>query len=129
MPLRGFLALMGLATVLAWAGWVLVLLNIDPFESGIPGVALFFVTLFAALIGTLSVFGTLFRLRVKKGQTVVVREVKIAVRHAVLLSLVAVVSLLLAGQGLLKWWNLAAMIVAVGAAEYVFLLVQESRRA
>lgn len=119
---------MGLATALAWAGWIFVIFMIDPEEAGLAGLLLFYVTLFASLIGTLTIAGIAYRIRVLKRQQVVSREVKIAVRHAIMFALVSVVSLALSAQGSLTWWNLFALMAGVSVVEYVFLIIQESHR-
>ncbi len=115
-------------TLLAWMGWVLVLFRIDPQESGLPGLALFYLTLFVSLVGTLATFGVLYRVHLLKRRELLSREVKISFRHGVMLSLVAVISLALSAQALLFWWNFLALIIFVAAIEYGFLLVNESRR-
>ena len=128
MSFKWYMWCMSLATLLAWAGWVMVLFTIDPMESGITSLILFYLTLFVAMIGTLSVFGVLYRVRFLKRDQLLIREVRIAFRHAVMLSSVGIVSLALSAQGLLTWWNFLALFVGVGIIEYIFLLMQESRR-
>jgi hypothetical protein len=119
---------MGFATLVAWGGWGFVVWSVDPKETGVLGLILFYITLLSALIGTLTVFGVWYRVRRAKMASIVSREVRISVRHAVMLSCVAVVSLALAAKDLLAWWNTLGMFVLVGVIEYIFLLVQDSRR-
>lgn len=115
-------------TLLAWMGWMLVLNTIDQQETGLPGLGLFYLTLFVSLVGTLATLGVLYRVRMLKQHQLLSREVKISFRHGVMLSLVAVISLALSAQSLLFWWNFIALIIFVAAIEYGFLLVNESRR-
>lgn len=119
---------MSVATVLAWLAWVSVLQNVNPDEAGWLGHAAFYVTLFIALVGLASLLGTIIRVHLLKRSQLVLREVKIAVRHGVLLSLMAVVSLLLSLIGWFTWWSFALLLAVLGAVEYTSLLVQESKR-
>jgi len=128
MNLKSYLWLIALGTALAWLGWTLVILNIDPNEAGASGVILFYVTLFVSFVGTLALAGTLYRVRKPERRELASREVRISFRHAIMLSSVAIVSLLLASHGLLYWWNLLGLIALTGVIEYGFLLVGESRR-
>ncbi len=128
MSFKWYMWCMSIATALAWAGWALVLFTTDPTEAGFTGLLLFYLTLFVAMVGTLSVFGVLYRVRFLKRDHLLTREVRIAFRHAIMLSTVGIASLALSAQGLLTWWNFLALFVGVGIVEYVFLLMQESRR-
>jgi len=128
MTFRAYLWLMGLTTAFAWAGWLFVIFRIDPEEAGALGLGLFYITLFTALIGTIAVIGAAYRVLVLRRKDVVSREVRITFRHAVMVSLVGILGLALAALGWLRWWVLLGLVVAVGVIEYIFLLVQESRR-
>lgn len=119
---------MGTGSVAAWLGWIMVLVRVDPIETGALGLLLFYVTLLAALVGTLSVGGVLYRLFVLKRQHVVMREARISFRHGLMLSSVAVISLALSAQSLLTWWNLLGLLCIVAVAEYIFVTMEESRR-
>ncbi len=123
-----FCALMGVTSLLAWGGWAYVIFLIDPYEAGAPGLALFYITLFAALIGTFSLLGLLYRIKWLGRSQVLLREVMVAVRHGVMFAAVSVVSLALASQNLLTWWNVLALFIVTAVVEYGFLLVQEGRR-
>ena len=128
MPLKDYLLLMSIATGLAWGTWVYVLVQVDPQEAGLIWFALFYVTLFASAVGTLAIFGSLYRIVLRKRRHLVAREVRIAFRHAVMVSAAAMVALVLSTQNLLSWVTLAFLFGTVGLLEYLFLLVQESRR-
>lgn len=119
---------MSLATVLSWGGWFFVLWNIDPEQGGLLGFGMFYVTLFMGLVGTLALFGVTARVVLLKRKDVLLRHVRIAFRHGVLLSLVAISALALSGQGTLRWWSVPAMVVVMSFVEYLFLVGEESRR-
>ena len=125
---QSYLVTMGAATIVAWMGWLITLFRVDPLETGILGLFLFYITLFTGLAGTFAVGGVLYRILILKRQDLVVREARISFRHGLMLALVAVVSLSLSAQSLLTWWNLLGVFLVIGIVEYVFLTMEESRR-
>ena len=128
MNFKGLVIVMAIAASLFWLAWSVVVIRIDPSEAGLSGLLIFYVTLLAALVATLSVAGVFYRVRILKRNQLLTREVKIAIRHAIILSLVAVVSLALSAKNLLFWWNLLGLFILMGVVEYGFILVEESRR-
>jgi hypothetical protein len=121
MSLRTYIFAMIGATLLAWIAWGVVVTGINPFEAGIPGVALFYVTLFVALIGTVSLGLSFIRVKLLKKGTVHSREIRTAFRHAILFALVMVVSLGLSAQGILQTWHLVVMVAVVVLVEQFFV--------
>jgi Ca2+/Na+ antiporter len=119
---------MGLATILSVGAWFFVIWTTDPFESGLSGLALFYITLGMSLIGSLTLSGVFYRVGILGRRDVVTREVKTSFRHAIALSLVAMISLMLSAQGQLRWWYILGLIVITTMIEYVFLMKDESRR-
>lgn len=128
MTFRMYIIFMCLATLLSWAGWGLVIWNMDPSQVGIMGFLLFYVTLGMALLGSLTLLGVVYRVVFLQRQTVLIREVRVAFRHGVLVSLLGVGSLALSGVGSFRWWIILLFIGAVSALEYFFLIGEESRR-
>ncbi len=128
MTFSTYLFTMGGTTLLAWLGWLVVLFRLDPIETGIIGLLLFYITLFAALVGTIAVAGVLYRVLVLKRQQIVMREVRISFRHGVMLAFVAVATLALSAQNLLVWWNMVGLFTVLCVVEYVFVAMEESRR-
>ncbi|MSR85239.1 hypothetical protein EXS71_02260 [Candidatus Uhrbacteria bacterium] len=128
MHFKTFLWCMILATLIAWGGWLFVLFTVDPQEAGFVGAILFYTTLFVALVGSMTTMGLLYRIILRKRQPVLAREVKIAFRHSIMLSVMGLLSLILSATGFLFWWNFLALVIIALAIEYGFLLVNESRR-
>ncbi len=128
MDYRSFLFLMLAGCAVSWALLAYVILNINPDESGLMGFAAFYIALYATCVGFLSLIGIIFRIHVRGRKATAFREVRIAFRHAILLSAVAVCALILSSVGWLAWWNFLLLLAAVGSLEYVFLTIQESRR-
>ena len=128
MTFRMYLVLMGFSTILAWVAWGIVLWNVNPYESGLLGLSFFYITLTVGLVGSLTLLELLYRVGVMKRVEVLSREVKTSFRHALLLTAVSVVSLILSSQGVFHWWVLLVLIVTVSILEYLFLLVQHAHR-
>ncbi len=123
-----YLWTMGGTTLLAWLGWLTVLFRLDPAETGLIGLFLFYITLFAALVGSIAVGGVLYRVLFLKRQQIVMREVRISFRHGIMLAFVAVATLALSAQNLLIWWNVLGLFAVLGVVEYVFVSMEEGRR-
>ena len=120
--------LIGFTTVAAWAGLGVIFLNTSPDDGGVGVLLIFYLTLFAALVGMLTLLGVLFRVYVAGRKDVVQREVRIAFRHSVLLSLTGVTALVFSTQGYLKWWVLVLILLVVSIVEYIFLLKESAHR-
>lgn len=120
MSLRAFVFAMIGATVLAWIAWGSILTGIDPYEAGLPGVALFYVTLGVACAGTASLALVFLRLKVFRTKGVASREVHTAFRHALLFTAVLVVSLVLSSRGLFHTWQVLLLIAVVVMVEQLF---------
>lgn len=128
MTFRTYLGLMGLATALAWTGWVVVLFRLNPDEAGAAGTALFFLTLFFSLVGTFATASMSYRV-LKLQRPVISREARIAFRHAILLAFAACLLLFLASQDWLGVWTFLAVFAGFGVVEFCALWVDRSQRA
>lgn len=128
MTFQSYIWAMGAASVAAWIGWFVVVWRVDPAETGLLGLGLFYITLFASLVGTFAVAGVLYRVLVLKREQLVMREVRITFRHGLMLAFVAVFSLGLSAQNLLTWWNMLGIFACIGLVEYVFVSMEENRR-
>ena len=125
MNFKAYLWTMTGATAIAWIAWLLVIFRMNQEETGILGLLLFYLTLFIACMGTFSVLGTFYRIKTKP-QPLMSRETKTAVRHGILLSLLAVLTLLLSAHELLFWWNFFGLIILIGCIEYFFITLHSS---
>ncbi len=128
MSFRAYLLLMGMSTLIAWLAWVVLLWNIDPTQASFFVFVIFYFTLAVGLIGTISLFGIAYRMIIVRQEGLVIRQVRVAFRHAVLLSSVAVISLALSAEGQFHWWILLVLISVVSLIEYISLLIQNARR-
>ena len=130
MSLKTYILLMLFSTVLAWTAWIFVISNVQPGVSGMVGLGLFFTTLCISLVGTLTLIGLVFRLLFSRRRTdgLAFRDVRISFRHAVLLSLVAVIALGLSSQGWLHWWAWLVLLCVAMLIEGLVLVLQSGRR-
>ncbi len=120
---------MSVATALAAGAWLFVLWSVNPFEASAAGFVMFYLTLLMSLVGLLTIAGVGYRVLILRRTDVVSREVRISFRHAVFLSLIAVIALALSAAGWLRWWTIIGLIAIVSVVEYVFLVKEEARRA
>lgn len=119
---------MGMATLLAWIGWGVVLFQLNPDEVGWPGIVLFFLTLFMGLAGTFATLSMSYRvLRLKR--PVVSREARISFRHALLLATGGCLMLFLASKDILSFWVFLLVFIAFGAMEFLALWMDGHQRA
>jgi hypothetical protein len=127
MGLRAYILLMSLGTLLAWTAWGVILFNVSPTEAGFAGLLIFYLTLSMALVGSLALIGTFVRIVVLHKHQVPSREIRIAFRHALLFSVVAVITLALSRNDALRTWHVVILIVLASIIEYLYLLGRRGR--
>lgn len=120
MTLKQYLILMSITAVFCWAIWVSVLYLIDPGVAGILGFVFFYLSLFLALAGTLSVLGLILRMKFGKEEAVF-KTVNTSFRQAMMLSFLIIGSLFLKSKNLLTWWNIVFLILALTVIEFFFI--------
>jgi Ca2+/Na+ antiporter len=128
MSFKWYAILMGLGTGLAWVAWVIILQTVNPDEAGILGKVFFFVTLFLGLVGMITLLGLIYRIGFRKRNEMLVKEVRVAFRHALLLSAVVVLTLIFSANDWLKWHTLVAFLLVVVGLEYMFLVFIDAQR-
>jgi hypothetical protein len=120
MTLKKYLILMSICTLFCWLAWVLVINYIDPTETGVLGFVFFYSSLFLAVLGTMSVFGFAFRMKIFKDE-LVYKQVGTAFRQAVMFGVLVVGSLFLQSKSLLTWWNIILFVLALTVLEFFFI--------
>lgn len=126
MSLVRFLIILSLGSALSWTAWVLVLMTLDPNTGGVISLALFYVSFFLALFGTASIVGFFIRYWLER-ETVLFRQIGIALRHGLLVSAGSTFALLLQSRRLLSIWTLVAVIALIVVIELFFLAGQTRR--
>lgn len=125
MKLIHLLIIVLAATAASWAGWSLVLFQIDPTNSGNFGLALFYGSLFAALFGTFFLFSFAIR---KISNHVALEQMLVGTsfRQSFFFALIVIGVLFLQSLDFLTWWNLLILILAIAGLEFVFLTTRKT---
>lgn len=119
MVLQRYVLLGVIATLFSWGAWVLTLFSVDPNTSGSLGLSSFLVTLFVAVLGTVTVLGILFRRAVSKNN-VAYNVLGVSVRQGFFLSLILVGSLFLKTTEIFTWWSVLLLFGGLILLEYFF---------
>lgn len=120
-----YLAFVGIAGLVSWIAFFIVLNKLDPFESTGLALALFFISLFFALTCTFTVIGFYFRLWLNKNE-VYSNHIGIAFRQGVELTIIALGCILFLMIGVLNWWSGFLLILCVSLVELYFVAKQEN---
>jgi len=105
MTLRQYLILMSIGTALCWLIWFLVMNNIDPNESVWLGFSLFYISLYLALTGTISVIGFIIRKKITRNDEIVFHHVRHTFRQGLLIALLISTTLIMQQLKVLNWWT------------------------
>lgn len=116
MTLRQYLIIMTAATIICWLVWGAVIFFYDPGVAGAAGFILFYASLFLAMLGTFSVIVFFVRSKIIKNDEIVFRHIKRTFRQGIFFAAFVTVSLLLAQNKLLTWWNFTLLLTF-----YIFL--------
>lgn len=120
MTIRGYIAFMLAGSAIAWLAWYVVLGTVDPFTAGLFGIGLFYGSLGLAVLGTLTLLIFVVRTMTHR-EELPVRNLGIAIREAFWGVAFLMVVLMLLRRGMLAWWNVMPLILALGIMEYIFL--------
>jgi len=109
----------GILTICCWLIAVGIFLITDPYQIGIKIFAAFFVSLFLALVGSLTLLGYNIRIRLSRRE-VLYAHLGVSFRQATLISLVVVGLLLLQAARVLNWWDGILLVSAILLLELYF---------
>ena len=118
---------MGFTTLLAGAAWICVIFSLDPYGSGWIGLSLFYVTLFAFLVGVFFLIGIGYHVWFVKQSLVLFREVPIGIRRSVFAAILCVETLALSAIGRLYWAVFVGSLLIIGALEFGSILLSRRR--
>lgn len=102
-----------LGSILCWAAWWIVVINIDPSQDTGLGFSFFYISLFLALLGTISIFAFIIRKLFSKEQLPMFRYVQKSFRDSIFFSGLIIVLLYLQGINYLRWWNALLLLGAL----------------
>lgn len=126
MSIQTFLSLMSVGSALAWFAWAVTLFRVNPFEMGVSALVMFYLTLSIALVGTLTVIGSVLRIHLLRRE-VHGREIRTAFRHAVLFAAIAIATLILSAAGKFQTYHTIIAIAIASIIEYFFLQWKQGR--
>ena len=116
--IRTYLILISIGSILSLAGFISVLIAVDPFTSGLLGHIFFYLTLFLSLSGVITLIGLIIRKRFSPG--IYSEQIRISSRQAILLSILILSLLILQTFGLLLWWVGITLILFIITLEIFF---------
>lgn len=116
MPFKKYIFLLVFSTILSLFSFFLVVAKINPENTNFIGFLIFYLTLFFALSGILSLFMICMRWIFIKN-LVFFTNIKISLRQAILFSTTIVSFLLLKSIDVLRWWNIILIIGIVVGVE------------
>lgn len=128
MTLHHYMIIFSFGTITALFAWVIVLLNIDPVTSGLPGLVLFYVTLFVSMVGLFTTLGTFIRgvSFTSKGRSAtnvknqdIEHTVQVSLRQSIFLALLVNFSFILLRINMLNWWTLLLLIGTIAIFEFI----------
>ncbi|MEK7168053.1 MAG: hypothetical protein AAB791_03580 [Patescibacteria group bacterium] len=111
---------MSIATGICWLVLVGVLFQMDPTDSGLIGLILFYASIFLSLLGTFFLSSFLWRKLFNKF-ALEFRLVGASFRQSFFFACLIVGVLFLQSQHFLTWWNLLLLVVAVTIIEFFCL--------
>jgi hypothetical protein len=129
MTLKQYVIIMIFATCLCWVSWGFVVLNINPFETTTVGFLFFYISLFFALLGTLTLaaFGLFHWF--SRQQLPMFQYVQKSFRDGFLLSMVLTTLLYLRGRGWLTLWSAGSLVfMAVLYGVYSWSIANQEKK-
>ncbi|MBI4407970.1 MAG: hypothetical protein HY565_05740 [Candidatus Kerfeldbacteria bacterium] len=114
MPLRKFVLVLSLAGATSLAAWCVVVWFIDPTQTGVLGIILFYATLACAVFALVLLLGLSGRMLLKRlhRETMLAFHIMLpTVRQAVWCSAIVVISLILAANQLFSWFSAVVLIL------------------
>jgi len=127
MNAKNYSLIMGAATIIAWVGFFTIIFNFDPQEANWIIFILFYLSLFLAVSGTLSIIGFFARILLLRKRSILRYLVAESFRQATIVAAALVVTLILQSVRILTWWNMALLILAAAALEFLILLFKKNQ--
>lgn len=117
MSLRSYLWGIRLFTLLSFLAWLGIIIAVDPSAAGRVGMILFFVSLFALLLGCMTLLVT-WIYRKALDDTSAAHHLGIAFRQAFLLAAFVLGIVFFQMEGILTWWDSLLLFAATLLLEF-----------
>ncbi len=128
MTLRQYLTVMIFATAMCWLSWGMVIVNVDPFISGGLGFSFFYISLFLALLGTISIVSFFLFNKYSSSGLPLFRYVKRSFSTGFTSSALLVFLLYLQGIRMLNFWNMTIFIIVIALVLSFLLSPKQSHQ-
>ncbi|MBU1036424.1 hypothetical protein KKF32_00120 [Patescibacteria group bacterium] len=125
MNIKQYILLMVIVTIISWGAWLAVLFFINPETTAKFGIFLFYLSLFFAVTGTLSLLGFFIRYIFTK-HFPEFEQAQIAFRQALFFAIVIVVTLFLQSHHLLTWLNALLLVFLLICIEFLIISLKKS---
>ena len=113
MNVKQYIAIMFFATTLCWVALLFVITNVDPFSANFVAMLFFYLSLFLALMGTISLTSLPFYRSWGAKELSIHRYVRKSFRNGLFFSTIITSLLFLQGRGLLHLWNFTIFVIIV----------------
>ena len=127
MTLRAYLTLMIFATLICAALFGVIVTVVDPLSTNWLGFALFYASLFLAVLGVAAIIGFVVRFVILR-RHLAVRAVIISFRQAFLVAFLVIVALMLLANRLFSWLNIFLLIIGFSILEFFLLSLNNDER-
>ena len=117
MSLSGYLWGIRLFTLLSLCAWLGIVFAVDPDQTGVAGIALFFLSFFAMLLGFLTLFVT-WMYRKALGEPSAAHHLGSAFRQAALMALYVSGLVFFQFMHILTWWDALLLLAGILLVEY-----------
>jgi len=127
MNLRQYILIFIFGTLIAWSAWIIVLLNIDPISSGLPALIIFYITLFAGLMGffiTISTVIRAYRFKERELEDIII----ISLRQSLMLTILLEGALVLLSIEKLNYLSIGLIISLLAVIEFTALTFKHGRK-
>lgn len=119
MKTRLYLFVFFCLTLFSLGFFILILSNINPFDSDILTISMFFVSLFIFITGILTLIGFYIRVRVSNNE-IFFANFKPSLRQATLFSLALIGILIFQSLKVLTWWDALMLTLSILLIELYF---------
>lgn len=126
MTVKQYIGVMLVGTIICWAGWWMVVTDLDPTGAGWLGFGLFYSSLFLSLVGTFALVGLALRRMLLRHEILVV-QVTLAFRQSISFAFLAIAALFLQSKELLTWWNGLFLIGALTFVEFLLVTLRRDK--
>ncbi len=120
MTLKSYLWGIRIVNLFSLIALAVIIYFIDPFNSGLIGISLFYLVLFFVLSGIFNLILVWFR-RKSLGQEAALSTLSLSFRQGILMAILVIILLILQGQRILFWWSGLLSIAGVFLLELWFL--------